>query len=206
MSDRGLLFILCGPSGVGKTTLAHHLLELHSELGFSVSYTTRPPREGEVDGVDYHFVSTGEFQRMREEEAFAEWAQVHGNYYGTGVTTIESAWAADRNLIFDIDYQGAKQLQERYPGEAVAVLVTPPSMKELEARLRGRETDSEEVIARRLQGARHELEQWEIYDYAVENAELEAARRDVDQIYRVALMQTRFLQDKLRHLLSRDGD
>lgn len=204
MSDRGLLFILCGPSGVGKTTLAHHLLEHHPELGFSVSYTTRAARAGEEDGVDYHFISNAQFDYMVEANEFAEWAKVHGNRYGTAAATITDAWAQDRNVIFDIDFQGAMQLQETFPDDTVSVLVTPPSMDELERRLRGRETDTEPVIQRRLEAAREELDQWRVFDFLVENAELERAKEIVEAIY-VASTHRQYLQsNKVMSLLSGD--
>ncbi len=205
MSDRGLLYILCGPSGVGKTTLAHHLLELHPELGFSVSYTTRAPRPGEEDGVDYHFVSDAEFDEMIDAREFAEWAEVHGNRYGTASTTITEAWKNDRNVIFDIDFQGARQLQSAFPEETVSVLITPPSFAELERRLRGRETDSEAVIQRRLEAARQELEQWSLYDYLVENAALDLARRVVDAIYLAATHRQYLRAENVIRLLAEQG-
>jgi guanylate kinase len=205
VSDRGLLYILCGPSGVGKTTLAHHLLELHPELGFSVSYTTRAPRPGEEDGADYHFVSDAEFDEMIDAREFAEWAEVHGNRYGTASTTITEAWKNDRNVIFDIDFQGARQLQSAFPEETVSVLITPPSFAELERRLRGRETDSEAVIQRRLEAARQELEQWSLYDYLVENAELDLAKRVVDAIYLAATHRQYLRAENVIRLLAEQG-
>lgn len=183
-SDR-LLFILCGPSGAGKTTLAHHLLRRYpDQLTFSVSYTTRAPRSGEVDGVDYHFRRVDEFERMRQAGAFAEWASVHGNFYGTAVATIEEAWAAGKNVIFDIDYQGALQLRERFGTRAVVVLVCPPSMELLAERLRGRGTDDEAVVERRLRAAREEIEALERFaDFRLENAELSTSIARIEEIY-----------------------
>ena len=134
---QGVLFIVCGPSGVGKTSLGAELREHHPDLVLSVSYTTRDPRPGEVDGDDYHFVDAQTFERMRTEGAFAEWAEVHGNYYGTARDQIERAWAQGQDVFFDIDYQGARQLQEAYPEQTVRVMVLPPDMDTLERRLRG---------------------------------------------------------------------
>lgn len=190
MRRRGLLFILCGPSGVGKTTLAHHLLEHHHDLTFSVSYTTRAPRPGEEEGVAYHFIDVPTFEKMRAAEKFAESAKVHGNYYGTAVSTIERAWEEGKHVIFDIDYQGAQQLQKRFPTETVSVLITPPNLDVLEARLILRATDSVAVVQRRLEAARHELAQWPMYDYVIENDSLEHAGEQVDAIYSASLCRT----------------
>ena len=195
MTRRGLLFILCGPSGVGKTTLAHHLLEHHPTLTFSVSYTTRAARPTEVDGADYHFVDLAAFEQMRVENQFAEYANVHGNFYGTAVRTIEQAWEAGHDVIFDIDYQGAAQLQQRFDEETVSVLVTPPSLQALDERLRRRNTDDETVIARRLANAQHELAQWRLYDFVIENDALEHACQQADAIYTASRCRT-FLHER----------
>lgn len=151
-----MLLILCGPSGVGKTTLAHRLLDEVPTFGFSVSYTTRAPRPGEQDGVDYHFVPLDTFDRMVDEGAFAEHARVHGNRYGTTRATIQEALDAGRSLVFDIDWQGAQQLRDAFP-DAVTVMLAPPSWAALESRLRQRSTDDEATIRRRLDAARSEL-------------------------------------------------
>jgi guanylate kinase len=180
---KGVLFIVCGPSGVGKTSLSRELLESRERLTLSVSYTTRAPRDGEVDGVDYHFVDEETFEEMRDREQFAEWARVHGNFYGTPVSGILDAWKADQDVLFDIDYQGARQLEERFPEEARGVLVIPPSMAILEERLRGRATDAEDVIKRRLDAARHELAQFELYDYILENDDFDLALQQLTAIY-----------------------
>ncbi len=179
---KGVLLIVCGPSGVGKTSLCDALLERQERLTLSVSYTTRPRRGEEVDGVSYHFVGRDHFEKMRQDRAFAEWAEVHGNYYGTPTAVIEAAWERGQDLLFDIDYQGARQLKERYP-DATAVLVAPPDLKTLEARLRGRGTDSDEVIEGRLAAARHELEQYPLFDFVVENGEFEEAAQVLTAIY-----------------------
>lgn len=178
----GLLLILCGPSGVGKTTIARRLLEARPRTTFSVSYTTRQPREGEVDGKAYHFVDEETFVAMREAGEFAESARVHGNFYGTTIGSIREAWAAGRDPIFDIDYQGARQLQQTFP-HAVSVLIIPPDMTELERRLRNRGTDSDEVIERRLENARMELSQWRLFEYIVENDDLDETFEAVKGIY-----------------------
>lgn len=163
-------------------------MDLHANLTFSVSFTTRAPRDGEEDGVDYHFRSVTEFERMRDSAQFAEWAEVHGNFYGTAIATIEQAWSAGKHVIFDIDYQGALQLREKFGTRAVVVLVLPPSMEELEERLRGRKTDSEEVIARRLRVAREEIEALEKFaDHTLVNDDIEQACSGIASIYLAAV-------------------
>ncbi len=169
---------------MGKTTLAHHLLEIDATLEFSVSFTTRRPREGEVDGVDYHFISVEEFERMRDAGEFAEWAGVHGNFYGTSVATIEEAWGRGHSVIFDIDYQGAMQLRERFGSCATVVLVLPPSMEQLEQRLRARRTDSDAVIARRLQAASDEIAELEKFaDARLVNGDRDKALVEIARLY-----------------------
>ncbi len=189
---KGVLLIVCGPSGVGKTSLCDALLERRRRLTLSVSFTTRPRRGEEVDGTDYNFIEKERFEALREERKFAEWAEVHGNYYGTPVSVIEEAWDEGRDLLFDIDYQGARQLKERYP-DATAVLIAPPDLKTLEQRLRGRDTDSDDVIKGRLAAARHELEQYPLFDYIVENGEFEEAVDVLTSIY-VASRHSRHLK------------
>lgn len=182
--DTGLLLILSAPSGAGKTTLAHRLLD---ELGgrglFSVSYTTRAPRGQEREGVDYHFVDAPAFRRMADRAELLEWAEVHGNLYGSHQRYAEQA-RNGRVVVFDIDVQGGNQIKARHP-EAVSVFILPPSMEELERRLRGRGTDAPEVIARRLAVARVEMEKGcASYDYVVVNAQLETALADLKAILR----------------------
>lgn len=181
----GVMLIVCGPSGVGKSSLCARLLEEHPRLTMSVSYTTRDRRGAEVDGEAYHFVGSQRFEAMREDGAFAEWAEVHGNCYGTSRAVIEEAWERGQDLVFDIDYQGARQLKEAYP-QSTAVLVVPPNLVVLEERLRGRGTDADEVIQGRLKAARHELEQYPMFDFIVENDEFEAAAKVFDAIYLAA--------------------
>lgn len=177
-----MLFIVSGPSGVGKTTLCRHLLDVHPRLTLSVSYTTRAPRAGEQDGVAYQFVDPSQFQQLVEDGAFAEHAQVHGNRYGTTKKTIERAIAAGRSVLFDIDYQGATQLLATYP-DAVSVLILPPSWEVLEDRLRGRGSDAEEVVQRRLAAARHEAAQLDVFQYVVFNDALDETLARLDAIW-----------------------
>lgn len=170
--QRGELYILSAPSGAGKTTLIHALLA--SELGergevvFSVSHTTRPPRRAERDGVDYHFVGREEFERMIREGRFLEWAEVHGNLYGTSRAEVEPRLAAGIDVVLDVDVQGAAAMQARYP-EAISVLVLPPTYADLERRLHERGLDGAPAIARRLAASLTEIERYDRYDYVIVN-------------------------------------
>lgn len=169
-----MLLILCGPSGAGKSTLCSLLLDQETDFSLSVSCTTRAPRGQEVHGREYWFVGAEEFERQVSERAFAESAQVHGNWYGTLRTAIDGSLAQARSLVFDIDYQGAQQLRAVY-ADAVSVMVLPPDMATLEVRLRGRGTDSDEVIERRMMKARHEIQQSAAFDYVIVNEQIDAA-------------------------------
>jgi guanylate kinase len=173
-SRRGTLFIVSAPSGVGKTTLARKLVTLVPDLRLSISCTTRAPRQGEKDGCDYYFIDQEQFLRLRVDKAFAEWAPVHDFLYGTPRAPLDEAIAAGRDLLLDIDVQGARQIKALYR-EAVSIFVLPPSWQELERRLRGRGTDSEEVITRRLQRAREEASELFSYDYYVINDQVDRA-------------------------------
>jgi guanylate kinase len=182
-STPGLLLVLSAPSGAGKTTLARGFLERHPDARFSISATTRAPRGAERDGRDYHFVTPERFAALVAEGAFAEWADVHGERYGTLRSTVDEALAAGRIAVFDIDIQGGAQVKAHWPRQAVTVLVLPPSIEELERRLRGRSTDAAEVIARRLAAARSEVaEGLARYDYAVVNDVLADAEASLDAI------------------------
>jgi len=184
MSDRrGLLLVVSSPSGAGKTTLSRRLLAAHSELRFSVSYTTRAPRQGEQEGVDYHFVSNDEFDRMIERDAFAEWCVVHGQRYGTSLATIEATLASGQQVLLDVDYQGASKLAKQMPAEARLVYILPPSLVALEKRLRARGTDSDAVINERLAKAREELRHYRLYHYLVMNNKVEQAFAELQAIY-----------------------
>jgi guanylate kinase len=175
---RGILFILSAPSGAGKTTISGRALRDVAGLEMSVSATTRAARPGEVEGRDYSFLSREEFELRRSRGDFAEWAEVHGALYGTPRQPIDRALTDGRDLLLDIDVQGARQLKHAYAADAVAVFVLPPSEAELERRLRNRGTDSEEVIRRRLERARAEMEEYRNYDYYLIN-------HDVDQSVRL---------------------
>jgi guanylate kinase len=175
---RGTLVVVSAPSGAGKTTLCHEVRSLVPDLFYSVSYTTRAPRPGEVNGTDFHFVSEAEFAAMRERDEFAEWAEVHGQLYGTPAKSLESALARGLDVLLDIDTHGARQLRQRYP-EAVSVFIMAPSMADLEGRLRERKSDAAGEIARRLARARDEIAAWRQYDYLIINRDVKEA---VDQL------------------------
>ncbi len=179
----GLLLVLSAPSGAGKTTLAHRFRARHPDAVFSVSVTTRAPRGAERDGVDYHFVSAARFAHLVAENAFAEWAEVHGHRYGTLAATVDEALRAGRIALFDIDVQGGARLRRAFPDHATTVLIVPPTAAELERRLRGRSTDSDEIIARRLAAARDEVAQGlASYDYVIVNDDIDAALARLEAI------------------------
>jgi guanylate kinase len=179
---RGLMLVLSSPSGAGKSTIARNLLEHDPGLELSVSVTTRPRRPSEIDGVHYHFISQREFDRLRDSEALLEWAEVHGNCYGTPREPAEAAMADGRDMLFDIDWQGAEQLNEKMRADIVSVFILPPSMGELKTRLRRRAEDSDVVIEKRLTNARVEIEHWRSYDYVVINDDLDRAYSEVKSI------------------------
>lgn len=170
---RGVLIIISSPSGAGKTTLAKKLLGEFSEMKFSVSFTTRPKRRGEVHGVDYFFVDDPTFDQMIADDAFAEWATVHQNRYGTSRTVVEDALKLGQDVVFDVDWQGGESLALSWPKDALMIFVLPPSWSVLEARLRNRDTDSLEVIERRLDMALVELSHYDSYEYSLINDKLE---------------------------------
>ena len=180
MMRQGQLFVVSAPSGTGKTTAVERLVERVPDLRVSCSYTSRAPRVGEVDGVDYHFVSRQTFERMRDADAFLEYADVFGNYYGTSKAETEAWLARGQDLLLVIDVQGARQVQNQRP--VVAVFVMPPSPEVLEERLRGRSRDDASAIARRLAVARSEIARYTEYDYVVVNDDLERCVRTLEAI------------------------
>ncbi|MGH2343447.1 guanylate kinase [Segnochrobactraceae bacterium EtOH-i3] len=176
LPDRGFMIVLSSPSGAGKSTLARLLMETEKErLGLSISVTTRPRRASEIDGVHYRFVSVREFERLRDHGDLLEWAEVHGNFYGTPREPVDQQLAAGRDVLFDIDWQGTLQLYEAAREDVVSIFVLPPSAAELRARLERRAEDAPEVIAKRLHNARTELGHWVEYDYVVVNDDLDRA-------------------------------
>lgn len=182
LNRRGLLFILSSPSGAGKTTISRMLLGADDAIELSVSATTRPPRSGEIDGVDYHFVSDAKFDAMVEEDDFYEWAEVFGNRYGTPKGYIRRGLKDGRDFLFDIDWQGTQQLKQKDEQDVVTVFILPPSLEELRQRLEGRGTDSEDVIDRRMDRARAEISHWAEYDYVVINDDVDACFVKVREI------------------------
>ncbi len=183
LARRGLMFILSSPSGAGKTTIAKRLLrEEGARLKLSVSVTTRPMRPGEVDGRDYFFTDRQGFDKMVEDEAFYEWAEVFGHCYGTPKAHIREELKRGEDFLFDIDWQGTQQLYQRAQGDVVRVFLLPPSIDALEQRLRLRGTDSEEVIRGRMDRARSEISHWDAYDYVVINDDIEACFAKVKMI------------------------
>jgi guanylate kinase len=176
---RGLMLVLSSPSGAGKSTIARNLLESDSSLELSVSVTTRPRRGSEIEGVHYHFCSMREFERLRDSDALLEWAEVHGNCYATPREPAELALAQGRDMLFDIDWQGAQQLKEKMRADIVSIFILPPSMKELKARLKRRAEDQEAVIETRLKNARNEIEHWKEYDFVIVNDDLDRAFAEV---------------------------
>ncbi len=179
---RGLMLVLSSPSGAGKSTIARNLLESDPELSLSVSVTTRPRRGSEIEGVHYRFVSQRDFDRLRDSDALLEWAEVHGNFYATPREPVEAAMSDGRDMLFDIDWQGALQLKEKMRVDIVSIFILPPSMNELKSRLKRRAEDSDDVIAKRLHNARLEIEHWRDYDYVVINRDLDRAFAEVRAI------------------------
>ena len=183
--NKGNIFVISAASGTGKTTLVSRLVQQHPNVRVSVSHTTRPPRAGEVNGQHYHFVSEEEFVRLAGEGAFLEHAQVFGNYYGTSYESVQSMCEQGYDVILEIDVQGAQQVRKALP-EALSIFILPPSLAVLEQRLRQRQTDSEEVIARRLSEAVDEIQQALTFDYVVSNRSLQQAGEELWCIFQAA--------------------
>ena len=182
VARRGLMLVLSSPSGAGKSTLSRMLMDSDPHIRMSVSATTRPKRPGERDGIDYHFVDDGEFDRMVEAGEFVEWAPVFGYRYGTPKAPVKDALREGRDILFDIDWQGTQQLHAAMGEDLVRIFLLPPSMKELEGRLLSRGTDSEQVIADRMQRAESEISHWAEYDYVLINDDADKCLADIRTI------------------------
>ena len=180
---KGKLFVITAPSGAGKSSLIRALLKADPALRLSISYTTRPPRPGEQNGREYHFVEDGEFLAMRSRGEFLESAQVHGNRYGTAKRVIDEALRRGHDLLLEIDWQGARQVRKLHP-DCVGIFILPPSFEELERRMRTRGQDSDEVIQRRLANARDELTHVDEFKYRIINKDFEAAKGELSEIIR----------------------
>jgi guanylate kinase len=196
MTRRGLLLILSSPSGAGKSTLSRKLMAWDTDLSFSVSATTRSPRSGEVDGREYYFKTRDEFQAMVKDGQMLEHAEVFGNFYGSPRGPVEDAMTQGRDTLFDIDWQGGQQIKQAMRGDVVSIFILPPSIAELESRLRGRAQDSEEVIAQRMAKSQAEISHWMEYDYVIVNRDLEAAFGELVTI----LQAERLRRDRQPHL------
>jgi guanylate kinase len=203
-SRRGMILILSSPSGAGKTTLTRMLMQDSAlDLTLSVSVTTRKQRASEVDGVHYHFIEPREFERMRAGGELLEWAEVHGHAYGTPRGPVEKVLAEGRDMLFDIDWQGAKQVRERLGDDVVSIFVLPPSMGELRARLERRAEDTASSIEGRFQNARREIERWRDYHYVVVNDDLKRAYRDVTAIVMAERLRAKRIQAGVEQLVER---
>lgn len=180
---RGLMLVVSSPSGAGKTSLSRRLLADHSELELSISCTTRDPRPGEQDGREYHFIDRAGFDAMVEQDAFLEWADVHEHRYGSPTAPVMAALAAGRDVLFDIDWQGARMVAASAPQDVVRVFILPPTMADLKRRLQARAQDAQDVIERRLGRAKGEIEKWTDYDYVIINADFDQAFAELAHIY-----------------------
>jgi guanylate kinase len=176
------MFVVSSPSGAGKTTLSKRLISDVSGVELSVSATTRSMRPGEVDGVDYHFMSRSSFIRRRDEGGFIEWAEVFDHLYGTPLAEVEARLSAGADVVFDVDWQGARALKAARPGDVVSVFILPPSIRELKARLEGRSGGDPETVARRLAGAAEDLKRWGEYDFAIVNDDVQRAFQELSGI------------------------
>ncbi len=201
---RGLVLILSSPSGAGKTTLTRMLLQDRDlDLTLSISVTTRARRSSEVDGIHYRFINERRFIGMRDAGELLEWAEVHGNYYGTPRGPVEAALVQGRDCLFDIDYQGTRQVREKMGSDTVTVFILPPSMKELRARLERRAEDSREAIERRLDNARKEIARWKDYDYVIVNDDLQRSFEDLTAILRAERQRRRRRETGIERFVER---
>jgi guanylate kinase len=203
-SRRGMILILSSPSGAGKTTLTRMLMQDSAlDLTLSVSVTTRKQRSSEVDGIHYRFIDRSEFERMKAAGELLEWAQVHGASYGTPHAPVEKVLAQGRDMLFDVDWQGARQVRERLGDDVVSIFVLPPSMRELRARLERRAEDTASAIQARFESARREIERWRDYHYVVVNDDLKRAYSDVTAIVTAERLRARRVQAGVDELVER---
>ena len=200
---RGMLFILSSPSGAGKTTLAKRLMEADPDVTLSVSATTRNPREGEVDGVDYHFVTKEAFSKMVVEGDMLEHATVFDNYYGSPRAPVEKVLAKGRDVLFDVDWQGAQQIRDSMKDDVVSVFILPPSVEELESRLRNRGLDDDATIRNRMDKSLAEMEHWPEYDYVLINTELEACESQLGSVLAAERLKRRRREEGLNAMYAR---
>eukprot|EP01029_Cantina_marsupialis_P016858 TRINITY_DN378159_c0_g1_i3.p1 TRINITY_DN378159_c0_g1~~TRINITY_DN378159_c0_g1_i3.p1 ORF type:complete len:208 (+),score=51.08 TRINITY_DN378159_c0_g1_i3:77-700(+) len=197
MEKQGAILVISGPSGCGKSTLLKNVYEEIGDYYFSISSTTREPRVGEKHGVDYLFVSKEDFEEGIKKGEFLEWANVHGNYYGTSLKPIKEAVAQGKLVVFDIDVQGHNIVRKKLDNIVTSVFITTPSLKELEQRLNSRNTDSKEVIERRLENAKSEIKSFKKYDYFIVNDNLEKASKELISIANIARIKSKLFDDKL---------
>jgi guanylate kinase len=198
MGEEGLLFIVSAPSGAGKTSLCKEVVNLIPDLHFSISYTTRPPRQHEVKGIDYYFISLEEFQKMIDSSQLIEWTEIYGNFYGTSKASVEENRRKGRDIIFDIDPVGARSIKEIY-SESVTVFILPPSHRDLEERLIQRGTDDEAVIRNRLKKAREEMEQSNWYQYRIVNDDFKSAVEQLKEIIAAERLKRKRNLDSQKH-------
>jgi guanylate kinase len=195
--ETGNLFIVAAPSGAGKTTLVRMLLDRDTRVQLSVSHTTRPPREGEADGRDYHFVDTASFNVMRERGDFIEYARVHDNFYGTSRTWLEAQRQAGRDVLLEIDWQGARQVRHIFP-DAIGIFILPPNTQALQTRLCNRALDTPDIVARRLAVAAQEMRHVDEFEFVIINEDIQAAADDLYAVVRAARL--RLARQRVRHM------
>ncbi len=200
MTRRGNLFVISAPSGSGKTTLVRRLLDTLDDVQFSISFTTRSARGSERDGIDYHFIAEAAFRSKIEDGEFLEWAEVHGNLYGTSKIETEKIRAGGEDILMDVDVQGATQVRKAQP-DAVTLFIMPPSFGVLEERLRGRRQDSDKVIEGRLNEARHEIHHYKDYDYVLINDSVERTSELFKALVLAERMRPHLLQDRIRPII-----
>jgi len=191
MERRGIMIVLSSPSGAGKTTLTRRLLADNPDMAMSVSATTRAPRPGEVDGKDYFFIDKDRFAEMRDADQFLEYARVFDNYYGTPSDPVFEALDNGHDVLFDIDWQGAQQLTQAASDDLVKIFILPPSLRELEKRLRSRAQDSDDIIAKRMSKSESEISHWAEYDYVIVNADVDSAGRELQTIIKAERLKRR---------------